>query len=105
VNGISDLTITFSQNGTFDAAFYIGSIIQNNIQLTECPQSTYNFTLNSTVSIIQENSTGNPSTSPIIITSSSVANVTQDSPFFNTQLNCHVTTPPLSYVSPSYTLE
>ena len=104
VDDISDLSITFAQNGVFDVSFYIGPVIQNNIQLTECPQTTYNFTLRSTINIMQENSAGDPSTNPISIASSSVANVTQDSPFFNTQLNCHVTTTQPSYVSPSYTL-
>ena len=102
VDSIGELSITFDQSGSFETSFYIGAVVQDDIQLTECPQTNYNFTLRASVNTTQTNADGNTSTDPIIIMPSAVANVTTDSPLFDTQINCNVSTVQPTYQLPSY---
>lgn len=100
-NSLSNLTVNLNESGSFESSFYVGAVTQK-IEVVECPQINYNFSLRSVVNIVQKNSSGDTSVTPIIVSTSSPANVTKESPFFNTQVNCLITTNQPSYIPASY---
>jgi len=99
---LDSLNMTFTDNGEFNATLYIGALSLSDIEITQCPQYNYTFSLQATLNTIQKNILGNPSTSPFSISNVCYANIENNSTFYETENNCTIDTIPPVYVSPSF---